>query len=186
MKRMLETGDTVSREHVSYDSYLGRFTAITAKLIKRDGPFGTHSNRKTAYLFAVWGSRGNDIMIELMASARHKDIGSAAKYKKEASFLLAVAEKNNLDVALVVSEWTTIFCGDEQLGRSLNVASMAYNKPLYELATEYIYKYCGYSKEHPCYGVQSLLAAALDYRKALTLKGKLVSHIIYHFRGNNV
>jgi hypothetical protein len=172
LKRILASNDSESRDHVSYDSYLHRFTSITSKLIKRPGPFGTHSNRKTAYLFAVWGSPPEkDIMVELMASARHKDIISAAKYKKESVFLLQVARQNNQDVSLVIPQWKSVFTGDIQMGRTINQPSVEFQRELHVLASNFIFKYCGYSKTHPNHGCQTLIAAALDYKHALTGKG---------------
>ena len=41
--------------HFSSGAFQDRFKGICNKILDRDGPFGTHSCRKTAYLLAVWG-----------------------------------------------------------------------------------------------------------------------------------
>jgi hypothetical protein len=78
-----------------YEEYQSKYKDVCQKVIgkTRDGPFGSHLNRKTAYLLAVWGG-GADI--DMFASARHKTVSNAAKYKRDAQFLLTMAEKNGL------------------------------------------------------------------------------------------
>ena len=53
-------------------------------LFLREGPWGTHSHRKTGYLFSVWKG-GN--YLQIMKSARHKDVQSAQKYSLDAEYL---------------------------------------------------------------------------------------------------
>jgi hypothetical protein len=64
--------------------------------LKRSGPFGTHSIRKTGYLLAIWG---NGHFALIMQAARHKDVASALKYSKDAGALLKIANLNHFDVA---------------------------------------------------------------------------------------
>ncbi|RHY40108.1 hypothetical protein DYB30_008734 [Aphanomyces astaci] len=106
-----------THDHIPASTFHNRFKNVCHKLINRDGPFGTHSCRKTAYLFAVWGLGQQE---EIMQSARHKQPQQAMKYKRDATFLLEVARANDRNLPAVVSPWKSIFCANAQMGRSVN------------------------------------------------------------------
>jgi hypothetical protein len=63
-------------ESVRHGSFLQEIQTICNKLIPREGPFGTHSMRKTAYLLAFWGKADETAVIE---SARHKSLQVALR-----------------------------------------------------------------------------------------------------------
>jgi hypothetical protein len=77
---------------IQYNAFQDRYKALCKKFVLRKGPFGTHSSRKTSYLFAVWGGGQES---EMMQCARHKTVTNALKYKRDATFLLNIAMKNN-------------------------------------------------------------------------------------------
>ncbi len=63
---------------------------------------GAHSGHKTAHLFDVWGGgQGSD----LMQSAWQKLIKHAMKYKKDAEFLLSIAQQSMHDAQLSTPKW---------------------------------------------------------------------------------
>ena len=68
-------------DHVPYQTFLNEFNEVCKLVLNRPGPFGTHTMRKTAYLFAIWGKAEE---VELMVSARHKTVKSSIKYRKDA------------------------------------------------------------------------------------------------------
>jgi hypothetical protein len=76
---------------MEYDAYMEAYKHMCSKLIKRDGPFGTHSNR-------VHLTR---------QSARHKTLSVAINYKRDAAFLLELFKKRNPEMA--THYWKSIF-----------------------------------------------------------------------------
>ncbi|KAF0712480.1 hypothetical protein As57867_004805, partial [Aphanomyces stellatus] len=150
--------------HFFSETYHTRFKSVCEKLIDRDGPFGTHSCRKTAYLFAVWGG-GSDG--DMMLSARHKQLGQAMKYKRDAAFLLNVAISNNKNLASVVTPWKSIFCADAQMGRSINSNGSRGFKPLYELAFNFIHKLCACPLDA---GILRMITDVLNFNKPTSTK----------------
>jgi hypothetical protein len=63
---------------------------IIMSVVGRNGPWGTHTLRKTGYLLAIWG-KGE--LEQIMLSARHKTITSAQKYYQDAASLLEMAKR---------------------------------------------------------------------------------------------
>lgn len=67
---------------------------MASKVDARREPFGPHTCRKTAYLFAVGG--GGD-EAEMMQAARHRSIQQAVNYKRDAFHLLNLAVANDVN-----------------------------------------------------------------------------------------
>lgn len=42
------------QEPISYKEFMAEFKKICARILRRSGPFGLHTLRKTGYLFASW------------------------------------------------------------------------------------------------------------------------------------
>jgi hypothetical protein len=105
-------------------------------LFTRDGPWGTHTCRKTGYLFAVWGGGSFE---SIMTSARHKDILTAKKYERDAKYLLEVSKINGFSLKGTGSSWKPIYIESVQLGRSIGERT-ATTKSLLELATDWLSK----------------------------------------------
>ncbi|KAH9098087.1 hypothetical protein LEN26_016708, partial [Aphanomyces euteiches] len=148
--------------HFSPGAFQDRFKAICNKLLDRDGPFGTHSCRKTAYLLAVWGGGEES---DMMLSARHRSVSQAVKYKRDALFTLNVAKKNDRNLTQVVPTWKSIVCLDLQMGRAINTkGSLAY-KPLNDLAEYFVDHLCG------CHGQTNVLRvvqSVMNFNKPTT------------------
>ncbi len=128
--------DGAYKSWMSYETYLTKIRNICDKLFTRDGPWGTHTCRKTGYLFAVWGGGSFE---SIMSSARHSDINTAKKYERDAKYLLEVAKINGFALKGTVSIWKPIFIESVQLGRSIGERT-ATTKSLLELATNWLAK----------------------------------------------
>jgi hypothetical protein len=85
--RNLEGGDFSS--HIDLN-VLATMKDLCNRCTNRDGPFGTHTCRKNAYLLAIWGQGDMD---DIKTSARHADQESADVYKRDATTLLEYAKK---------------------------------------------------------------------------------------------
>ena len=94
----------VGSQPFDYDVFQRYFVDLCYTLIKRDGIFGSHSLRKTAYLLAVWGG-GSDT--DIMLAARHSTEKDAAKYKQDASTLLELQRRKGLSQG-AISRWQPI------------------------------------------------------------------------------
>lgn len=152
--------------HISYDQYQSEFQSVCEMLIERLGPFGTHSGRKTAYLFAVWGGGADS---DIMLSARHKTVSNAMKYKKDATYLLHLANANDLNFASIISKWRSIFVANVQMGRKVNKNSGRI-KSLPEFANFFVTKLCfGDGKS-----VLSTVEAILEFEKPKSSMDEIV------------
>ncbi|MGH3054270.1 MAG: hypothetical protein ACRDL7_04745, partial [Gaiellaceae bacterium] len=77
--------DGIFEQPINYKTFLKMFQDICKEVIKpAEGPWGTHTCRKTGYLLAVWGDASD---VDLLYSARHKSAKTAAKYKKDCALL---------------------------------------------------------------------------------------------------
>jgi hypothetical protein len=107
---------------------------------------GTHTFRKTGYLLAIWG---NGEMSEIMIAARHKSLSEADKYRKDALNTKEVAKVHNDPMERVSQHWRSPRREQAEVQRKLNVSAIPYQKPLDELAKDFIYTRLGVSKFNP-------------------------------------
>jgi hypothetical protein len=147
--------------HIAYDQYHAQFINICKQVLPRSGPFGTHSCRKTAYLFAVWGGGSES---DIMESARHKAISQALKYKRDALYLLRLAEANGTNFTSIIGNWKPIYCADLQMGCSINSFGSLHYKDLESHANYFITKLCGVEQPKRI-GTLRSLQAAINYKK---------------------
>ncbi len=115
-----EHWDGTCTQAISYADVLAAWKNICSTLLEREGKFGAHSGRKTAYLFGVWGGAQDT---DLMLSARHKSIKNALKYKRDASFLLSLAQENMTDLTMRTPKWRSLYCENNQSAMAVNNAS---------------------------------------------------------------
>ena len=108
---------TLQPDMIPYAEYQSHYKEIIHKVIgnMHPGPFGSHSNRKTAYLMAVWGGGEES---DIMKSAHHSSLNNAMMYKRDAMYLLKVSQHNGLKPETIVPEWKLIYCEDVQLVHS--------------------------------------------------------------------
>jgi len=135
--------DGLCTDPISYSDVLLTWKNLCGTILEREGIFGAHSGRKTGYLFGVWGG-GQDT--DLMLSARHKTIKNALIYKRDASFLLHLAQENMNSLTLRTPTWQSLYCEQHQLAMVVNRASRPYFKPIYDLATIFVEKKLGISQ----------------------------------------
>jgi len=122
-------------EVIGYETYQNRYKHLCNTIINRESRFGSHSNRKTGYLLAVWG--GGHIEA-IMSSARHKTLKNAQKYKRDAEYMLHVARGNDLDIDSILPKWRPVLVEDVQMGRGLNLTLAQNMRPLLNLSTKYL------------------------------------------------
>ncbi len=87
----------VCTEPISYADVLAAWKNLCSSILERDGKIVAHSGHKQHICLVFWGGAQDT---DLMLSARHKMIKNALKYKCDASFLLALAQKNMSDLSL--------------------------------------------------------------------------------------
>ena len=154
--------------HISYDKFQCDFQNVCEMLVERRGPFGTHTNRKTAYLFAVWGG-GCDS--EIMLAARHKTVSNAIKYKKDAQYLLHLAVSNDVNFGSIVSKWRSIFVADVQMGRKVNTRGRHNFTDLHTIATRFVRKICKFDGR----GVLETVKAIMEFQKPLSSMDEIIA-----------
>jgi len=135
--------DGICTVAITYEDVLAAWKNLCSTILEREGKFGAHSGRKTGYLFGVWGG-GQDS--DLMLSARHKSIKNALKYKRDAAFLLSLAQENNSDVMMRTPKWRSQYCEHHQLAMVLNSSSRHNFKPIDQLAATFVEKKLGFTQ----------------------------------------
>jgi hypothetical protein len=111
--------DGVYKTYLIYSTFKNRFCELCNNLFGYD-KWGTHTLRKSGYLFALWG--GGTVEL-IMISARHSDILSAQKYVGDSLSQLEYAKRNGLTIAGLVSRWVPIYAKhiNQNLGLNRNV-----------------------------------------------------------------
>ena len=137
-------------------------------LVERRGPFGTHTNRKTGYLFAVWGG-GSDS--DIMMAARHKTISNAIKYKRDAQYLLHLAMSHDVNFGAIVSKWRSIFVADVQMGRKLNKQGHQQVRDLHAVSTKFVSEMCKCDGK----GVLETVKAIMDFDKPVSSMDEIIA-----------
>ncbi|KAI8854957.1 hypothetical protein BC829DRAFT_438824 [Chytridium lagenaria] len=164
--------DKSVKNNISYDAYQTAYKNLCHKVIKRPGPFGTHSNRKTGYLFAVWGDGGE---AEIMLSARHKSISSSAKYRKDASTLLELYKRktqmDNSESVIPKLKWTSVYNQDLQIVQ--RIANNGDITKLPVLAERFFTDHCKINPARPDYSIRRALISAEEYSSAPTIRDNI-------------
>jgi hypothetical protein len=94
--------DGIFKTYRKYNDTLVELTECFAKILSRNRKdFGTHTLRKTAYLFAIWAMGKNwtdDTFHIIMDSARHDDETTARKYARGARSTLEQMKEQGKDI----------------------------------------------------------------------------------------
>jgi len=162
-------GKEVHTSWLSYQIYQSRFVQICRQLFPRQSKWGTHTMRKTAYLFAVWGGGEFEIV---RRSARHEDSKTAKQYEQDANYLLTASKSTGSDVASIVSKWKPVMIENAQMARSFIDASL--QKPLFDLCSSFLEDSCQVRRNSPNFGVKYCLQKAFAYKNSTTTIDKVI------------
>ncbi len=147
--QMVRDSDGLSETQIGWDMYQHRFTTVTDVILgNHERKFGSHTNRKTGYLLAVWGGGGD---IEIMEGARHKTLANAKKYRQDALLQLEYAKINRSvgELAQISSTWKPIYCKNVQLARA-NVNRRFLITNLIPIARDFIESKLGFKDNDSC------------------------------------
>ena len=121
-----KTGDGHFDRPLAYNDFLGRLKTVLCQCLphqfKKDTNtmIGTHTLRKTAYLFAMWGVAQHmsasepekpicDVLYAgILKSARHSSIQNAATYIKDGSTFYEIVKEERFQEDQRVSSWRCI------------------------------------------------------------------------------
>jgi hypothetical protein len=108
--------------------------------------FGTHTARKTAYVFAVFGGGA---LHDIMECARHKSEENAKKYRKQAMTLYNIHILQQNTGENNVSKWRSNFLDASTVqARSINSPSTPHTAPIHELARRFVCELMGIHPSH--------------------------------------
>jgi hypothetical protein len=114
---------------------------------------GTHTLRKTGYLFAIWGVlkfNGADSAVGrrtvpadvqlscILSSARHSTVNNAHAYIKDAVTLYSAIGKERHAGRNDIGYWESIHIDSVMQGASISAGSHYYKKKIWELADHYV------------------------------------------------
>jgi len=137
--------------HITYGNWLNR-TRMVLGLILPDAfngqkiTLGTHTLRKTGYLFAVWGVTMmvhladkekpiSDIMYaNILMSARHRSIKNAATYMLDNSTLYGMVKEERFQHLQKVGPWQPIHITTPFMAASVTIHSAVFQQDLPEMA----------------------------------------------------
>ncbi|KAJ3258571.1 hypothetical protein HK103_003531 [Boothiomyces macroporosus] len=89
--------------------------------------WGTHTLRKTGYLFAIWGAEENlDQYHLIMQSARHKNVVCAMKYEQDARTQYLMASYCDQDPRKLVSKWKPVIVAKDFVENGCNYGNTAH------------------------------------------------------------
>ena len=145
-----------------YDSYQAAYKKICKSQFDRSGPFGSHTNRKTAYLLAIWGGGKTE---DMMQSARHKSQESSMRYSRDSSSLLVVAEKNSFGIGIPRLKFNPPFILNVQMAKNLNRQNWKNTRALHILARNYVVDLCHVNIQLHSYTPNSVLEACLRLKR---------------------
>jgi hypothetical protein len=114
-----EKHDIKESDRISYQVFLNRIKKICTEL-DFQGRWGCQTGRKTGYLFGTWAGASDT---DLMQSARHRSVSNAMKYKRDASFLISLAEANGNDLSSIVPKWRNLYTESNQLAIDMNATN---------------------------------------------------------------
>ena len=157
---LFKPSDGIYKTSIKYKHYQKQFKLDCQSLFKRDGPFGTHTCRKTGYLFAIWQEGEWE---EIMSSARHSDLKSAQKYSLDSKYLWHLAKENNSPFAHTMGKFRPIFAKSEQLGRCLNEQGSLHYQPVFMLANNFLTNLCRIEKNSLNFSISYVFEKAFSY-----------------------
>ena len=157
------------------------FKKHLALVLNRSGPMeegilGTHTLRKTGYLFALWGvlkDMGIDRKVvmnpvlpevhiaNILGSARHSTIVNAATYQKDSATLWAYVRRGNFSALQNVSHWENILIVSMESLRIIILPTSKWVRPLPELSQYFVEVMLG-TKSHKTVSYKHVLQLSLS------------------------
>jgi hypothetical protein len=155
------------KTHFAYEDFLSEIKHLVLNVCGRPAVnskgiatlIGTHILRKTAYFFGYLGYQREYKRCELtqldqaniLLSARHKSIGSAAGYLQDAGAIKVLLDSDELDrndPRMKVSVWKPIYIHPEKSNwETVNLRSRRFIKPLAELSRDFVFGKLGVPDE---------------------------------------
>lgn len=152
------SNNPLDKYKILYSEWLCNLRRLFKFVLKRevgDGRLGTHTLRKTGYLFAVWGvlKRINantlerleafqklpDLLLsQILSSARHKSVTNASTYQMDSATLYAMVIRENNEEHHRISNWTSICFTSVDNARTITQPSAIYQQPLHLLSIFYM------------------------------------------------
>ena len=161
LKAMPANGVTTTQ--ISYGTIMTRLDFLFKTILKNtDKDLGSHTLRKTAYLFANFGHAS---LTEMMLAARHKNVANAMKYEKGCSLSRNCLEVQP-DPLQRVSKFNAVRCLDPKSQELINAKNRIYFKSLPELANDFVHVQLKVSIDDPkLYHPNYLMEKAMTWRR---------------------
>jgi hypothetical protein len=156
-------------EKMPYETFNTRFKALCGTVVRRDGPFGSHTCRKTGYLIAVWGGGEEG---DIMKAARHTVLPTASTYKRDAKALLDF-DLHNGSIHHLGIKWKPIKIESTQLASSLNSMSLKAPIPLPALAHIFFQTFVQLPQNRYYESISMINHLAQQYVKPKTIEDQL-------------
>jgi hypothetical protein len=172
-------------EHVSYANWLakmkGLMTNVLGKTIGSDCCVGTHTLRKTGYLFAIWGclktmppsQRLNTfpafLLSFILTAARHKSVQNATTYAQDSASLLCLVQDERNPESHLVFKWDSIHITNVGSAAAVTLASRPYQKTLSDVASWYFANVLKIVKDETL-TITRAMEFAIDFKPELEAK----------------
>jgi hypothetical protein len=161
------TSSGVYTRPCDYNWFLEKMKHLVFDILKKDKEqvsashiIGTHILRKTAYLFAIFGcllynlQKGKNQPDEIdkttiLLSARHRDLNCITKYVLDCTTVWAALKRMNSLDQHRVSAWESIHVQTHPTMQSIATECTRFQKPITELASDYVYNTLGIAKGVP-------------------------------------
>ena len=164
------------KTYQKYATMLARLKRLFTKMTGDPNGWGTHTLRKTAYLFGIWQifshnpNAGADAFKLIMDSARHHDVNSAKKYEMDARSRLHNWSSHKVSVKKLLSPFVQILVvtsGNQHRNQPGRLSSDAC---WFELAKLFMEKYCQVDQKDADYGVPYCIRKVMAFRPEVTGK----------------
>jgi hypothetical protein len=137
--------------------------------------FGTHTIRRTGYVFAVWG-RG--VEQEIKHSARHMDQDCSNSYRGDATTILQLARENDQLQDLPMYSWKVIRLDTYDSIQGLCVGQSVNFKPLATIAEDFVSRVAptsdGDKQKGPVYQ-NHVIMKSLEFRSEVSTHDQILS-----------
>ena len=165
-KRTVFSG--VYRRPHDYDAFQKSFVDTCMTLFQRDGPFGTHTCRKTSFLLAMWGDAKD---VELMTSARHKSLKTSIKYRIDSNLLKHLAKQHQyVSFCSSMPKWKPIYVQSIQLARQICSSDLPQHlrfRSIEQYLSYFLQTLLQFPKTSPNFTQANLLQKAMEHQRTL-------------------